>query len=843
MISIRRQGCRPSFVPRSLLWAIAIAVLFVSASRVEAQVSIQKTPFPPQDIGLNGYVKPGEWTPLRVTLDNQASAVVAVVCQWEYIDADGEQVFANRKVTLSPTARQSVTLYAKIPANTTPRTLWTIRVSDAESGKQLDSTQLFPPTIVDATIRMVAVTGPAKVGLYSFINPATQHEAMQIVQGLDPKVMPDRWYGMQSLSTIIWTSDSSDPSDANIPKNSQDALREWVRRGGHLIISPASAGDLWSDSSFKDLLPVKQMISGREKSPPWWMGDLIPESIRINVKTFEPMDDAEVLLRESPPTGRNRPDEGQPTVVTRQYGLGRVTIMGVDLVDPRVVKNHLPSGRISIWNRLLGFKGSNLTDIQIDALRGNGKLLEPSSGSSHYLDNDVISPLIDMQEAAAAPLLIAIVAFGLYWLAAGPVGFIYLRQKKMLHQSWLVFACVVIVFGVIAWIGGFLLRPSGAKIKHFSVMDIDGATGTFNTKSWLSLYTPSFGMVNVSLDRAKDADTHDVIGAPGLTRGEATFTDARRYSFESTAPDSVAFPFRATAKQLEIDYLGNWQDTKSPPFPGESWAPPQGHFTLDDKGWPKGKASHALPGVMRDCMVVFIPGDGRQPYFWSLADWPSNDDVKKGNPKRSGSWSPGDVLTFDRQPIPFQLLYIEAAKDENEWGGALATSLKNFVGRNILDATPTTTVSRSKQEEAMAVLTFFDALPPPKTIFKDSADKLNGMSNVVTVSRGPARRMDLSRMLGFRRLLIFGHLEDAPLIAPLKVNGGTVPSKGWTMVRWVMPISGFSGASPTTKPPGGDAPVSNDSQSGDASNNDAGTPTTVSPILPGPTPRPRPRAR
>ena len=34
-------------------------------------------------------------------------------------------------------------------------------------------------------------------------------------------------------------------------------------------------------------------------------------------------------------------------------------------------------------------------------------------------------------------------------------------------------------------------------------------------------------------------------------------------------------------------------------------------------------------------------------------------------------------------------------------------------------------------------------------------------------------------------LILIGHLRDSPSPVPLTVDGDTIPSQGWTVVRWV----------------------------------------------------------
>ena len=59
-------------------------------------------------------------------------------------------------------------------------------------------------------------------------------------------------------------------------------------------------------------------------------------------------------------------DGGRPFVVASQYGLGRVTLIGANLTEPRVLAMGLLNNQKHIWHRVLGWRSPALlaTDVQ-----------------------------------------------------------------------------------------------------------------------------------------------------------------------------------------------------------------------------------------------------------------------------------------------------------------------------------------------------------------------------------------------------------------------------------------------------------------------------------------------
>jgi hypothetical protein len=739
------------------VWLIVgLSLLIVSPAL--SQIDDVLLEVPREYLGLAGQSRLGAWTPIRVTLENQSSEPRQVLCRWLLNDADGDRVMAQRRVTLDALSTQDAWIYGPLPVRARSHTPWVVQVLNEDATDELARTEVLPAQVHSPNQRMIGIAGGQGLGLNAYTFQPTTHEPLTLVTGLSLTTLPDRWYGLSSIDTLIWSRGGGEPDDPLVSSNTQQALRQWIRRGGHLVIVLPAFGQTWTGSGMADLLPVKtEQMYRIEGRPPSWLGAVRSEEVLgVEMTTFntQPGDGVDIIKKH----------DGRPIIVAKRLGAGRVTLIGIDLADRRLAQMGLPNGRYPLWNDVFMWQAPVLDKARIESEVDNGTMSKSTNRSFVPLGK-FISGRISMRGTAATALLAAIVLFGLYWLVAGPLSFITLKKKDTGRHSWVVFVAVVLGFTVISWAGAWLIAPSREAISHFTILDAQADSKMVHAHSWLSVYLPTFASQRVEIDPDHTA-SRNTLASPGLATGgeDAGFVDPQAYTLDAGSPRVADIPFRSTAKQMEIDFLGR-VDTAQTGL-AEPLILPQGQIEIENF-WPKGKVSHGLPGPMRDVLVLFCPGENKTPFVWRLAD----------------PWEPKQVLDLSTLTTsqPLVLRPKDSSYTKRTWNaeGFLGQLMKNKPGQQLVDLSGAEIHSSSSETiKYIQLLCFYDTLPPPDF-------RMTSFPYAVSYHRALARQFDITRMLGGRRLIIIGHLEDAPLPVPLTVEDKEIPSTGWTVVRWV----------------------------------------------------------
>jgi len=330
----------------------------------------------------------------------------------------------------------------------------------------------------------------------------------------------------------------------------------------------------------------------------------------------------------------------------------------------------------------------------------------------------------------------------------------------------------VMLFSAICWGGALLLRPNKTRVEHVSIMDIDAISGDVHVHSWLSLFVARHGDVDIALEAGEGDANRDAIWAPGLPAfgyDEGTFLDPRRYTVDAASPRSMNAPFRSTAKQLELDYLGRMDNSSV--VRADEWIFPQPYRMRIEGGFPAGSVSHGMPGALRQVMVVWCPGGGEMPWVWRQAE----------------RWQPDQQLQIERPSVDRDRIsrLIVRGSDETKWSGYLHDTLiskNDSLGRLEDDMSG---AMRPKENDLIAgveMLTFYSMLPPPawwETSFTSQPQHYY---------RPAGRQVDITHLLAFRGIVLIGYMRNAPLPAPLVVDGDPVAGEGWTVVRWMYPM-------------------------------------------------------
>ena len=794
-------GLPMSIFERRPLFALLLLSVLLISPRGYAQLEGVEIDIQRENLGLGGIVQPGVWTPVRVDLTNNGAENVEVHCRWLLSDVDGDQLVAQRSnITLQPQRTQGVWLYATPPMSTRSGQSWTFQAVEVSGGELINQVQLqlSDSAMAEPSVNLIGVCGFKGLGLTPWLRWSTQHEELRLIRGLTLESLPDRWYGMDSLSSLIWMPDEGgQPTDNRMSDANKRALREWVYRGGHLVIVLPFAGEQWTgaDSGLTDLLDpitsdrIKQV---RARAPISVFG-VLRSTNPIAMNTFDLSDTkgyatlAEVDLSAGvavAPGATPLPPDIQPLIVGKRFGFGQVTLVGIDLSNPEVLKSIDAFRLHRVWTRIFSWRGSKTGELIPNAILDSpdtrGDFWEAKDATTTIELGNWMSERVAREGKTGAAISLAFVLFLVYILCAAATFPNFLKPKGWQRHSWMLFVCIVACFSLVAWGGAWLMRPATTSTTHFTVLDIDGNTNRVRARSWQSLLIPSFATAEVKVGSESDGlarmDVLNLLSSPGndLMLDSPGFPDKRTYVFDAGQPNELPVPMRSTTKSLRIDYLGQitgQQDGLTKP-----WSMPQQSVSIEN-GLPIGEITHEFPGALYDVRIIYCPGGAQQPATPGATRSRNRPVVHVYKDAQNQSiWKPKTPLALPDKIAAYSPLWVRPRLDTK----ARFWRNEGYLGTAVADrGFSQGSGNNNNVVRDIPLMTFFGAVPPP------DYEMDRGQYEMNVFSRSMTRDLDMTHLITGRRLIVIGHLRDSPSPVPLTVDGETIPSEGWTVVRWI----------------------------------------------------------
>lgn len=730
--------------------------------------------------GVGNVVRPGDWAGLRLALTTAGETPRTVAARLHIDDADGDTVLHSRLVTLNPGLESGVWLYARMPWSIAQGSVVRASIAEASAdargemliGKQLAWAPIAASKVISEADALALVVGNNPLGLDQFkgvvrtldgIPPA--HETLQVVSQITPELLPDQWQGLGAYEVVLWQSGDPSAIPGEAPPR---ALREWVHRGGHLVVVLPGVGNAWTSPSNPlasllptcqierlpeaDLAPYRTFLSG--------VAVPFPRSITLPLHRFI-IDDA------------TEPRDATPIITgphgviaaRRLVGAGMVTLIGLDLSNPVITSGGFIRGD-ALWPRILGRRGATPTTSELDAARSRATgRLRPTE----VFADERISAFIARGRAASIGILLGLLVFSAYLLIAGPVGFAILKFKGWQRHAWVAFVGVAIAFTAFAWAGAQALRPKLDQAWHFTILDHVYGQPVQRARSFVSVLLTRYGNQRVRLGTpGTDESFNQALSAwiDPLTDVRADFPDSRAYASDVRRMFELIAPARSTIKTFQADWVGGprW----SMPVP----VTPERAPRLDSSGRLVGALKHGLPAPLENLHIMLVSGPTAEfvsnpaesprliarAYAWILPD----------------AWAPGtplDLAVF--QPTADALAeqrFRDLVPEMSLINRALPVSIKD--------------------EDLDDMIAFYNVLEQPD-IDADTA----GLSVIpAIVQRRLVHTFDLSKWFTQPCLIIIGRIAEAPNPVPMSVDdraldGRELPSSGRTIVRWIYPLS------------------------------------------------------
>ncbi len=506
---------------------------------------------------------------VRLTLTNEDHRTVYI--RLEQQDRDGDIIYTDEMVALTAgldgQARQQWLYFMPNPQTGAADRPFNIQILDDKgvaitvfhNGKETRRVELPDnPETLSEEFFLVLNIGTETAGKIRSLSDFQEPDASEFTKPLrvahvSPDLVPDHWFGLEMVDAIVW--DSADPK--TLTGYQRQAILDWVRHGGRLLIAAGGTSDELKDSEFRDFLPVE--ISG-VKAENHLPADLLLATWGLlssdDLEYDKPMQVAQCVLREGAEAMVQSAGETQTYLARMRVGEGSITYLALTLRNLfGTDAEYEPS---DFFRRALMLRRQGPLQQQDPGWRGFSEPVDLFGGMNRY---------IGFEKKTTIYMLVAILFVIAYGLLATWGSWFALMRRKMLKHSWTVFFLVSAAASLLGVLAVQAIQGVGTELHQLTIVDgtVDSsvvtAHGLFGLKTstyrqdvevWLPQGPPEY-------DKSKRSPHYLRPMSPKVSLNESAgrFADTKRYRAEPSRAQLLGVPIRATLKQFE----GYWRGT------------------------------------------------------------------------------------------------------------------------------------------------------------------------------------------------------------------------------------------------------------------------------------------
>jgi hypothetical protein len=807
--------------------AVAILCLMFSANRADAQAV--KGSIVSVGIGgiggKDGIYREGCWVPVQVQIKNMTPGPFVGRLGVTQLDLDGDRALSLGPEFVLQPGVEGRTLWAyywprtdisdnygisEIAVYDRSGPVAKLTIPRVEGGERGFAYGILPDVEPaqkgdKRSTRFVVVLGDSFAGWRAFQGmwggTEAVHTAMVKGDGI-----PDDAKGLDGVDLIVWEADVVKVSD--VGEFQLKAIMDWVRSGGHLMISVGSQGQEFSKSpaALQAAMPIE--LTGKTRDVPQASitgrnGGTVVKGGQITW-TFS-ADNKTVVQAIGDIKNGSRPVAGtfagafaeHPLAVTGLYGRGAVTVITFNVANPDFKPPE--NQAIAFWNQMAGWQGGPILTAaayrQNDQDKNNkdpaiaDRALNINTSSRALLIGKTVPEGIDVKDVTAVRILVALLFLAVYWLVAGPVGHLVMRQYRVVHWSWWIFGGVVLAATAVAGVVVLVLHVNAYDLRHRTFV-----VGTVNSPEvsvagYYGVYAPVSGTVKISQPRSAWGINYLAPLCVPSTELKS-FADPQGYTIDldpgasdNKDASAVAPVFRNTLKKLQGRWTGEMGKLEG-----------AAQFVSDSQD-----LRHIIKGTLTNNtgydlenadIVVYLPratpGLSGNTYLFHV-----NTTGKKWKAGEDYVWKQGETIALEN---------LEIDEMENPLNPTLERGLSaagyeqaadrstSYIPHGLLD-------DEYRGDEAMGRLRnrkwrddlLFTLLDLRAIDGLESGDRVEPV-------RGPGRYMDCTKLLKAACGLVVARAgndtKGVKSPVPLKVDGKQVDGTGKILFAWALPISG-----------------------------------------------------
>lgn len=539
-------------------WALLLVVsLPLTPARAQSQQLQDGFLVVAEPLG-GGIVRPGQWAPLRVRIENRGDATKATLRLDERSNTQTDGY--ERIVELPKGSRRELILLYRPGSSRARRNL----VLTAGARRAVAPFALRPALPSDTT---VGVLGTDLLGLQLLQNAdggsvpgigTEQDDPRAVHAGLiEPGGLPRHAFAYQGFDQVVWPA--ADPT--TLEPDQRAALLDWVALGGHLTLTVTDTASTFSAGPLLDALPLRVTgVTDRSDLAPlaqrWGSGPTV-----LPLATGDLASDAHV---------RVTTDDHLPVWSQRPHGRGTISVL---TVDPRQLGLGTGERRAAFWRDVLQLPapGGQLPDAWTAGYRHDGFPAE--------LPNELRDLLNDIPGVAPLPITWLLAFSTLYLLAIGPVDWWILRRLGKQPLTWVTFPVTIVVFSSVALVGTTWQKGSQSVVTIVELIDVLPGGTTWHGRTHIGVFTT--------------ANTRVVLQAP-LPNALVELEQESGYTADRVF--DAGFGPGTAAWTQETWTLG---------YANTHWvAPTPGTLTLDRRGTHAFTVSNGFPFALRDVVIV-----------------------------------------------------------------------------------------------------------------------------------------------------------------------------------------------------------------------------------------------
>lgn len=695
-------------------------------------------------VGLNGHHKVGDWTPIAVDVSTDRAMRLTLIVQ--SIDPGGHPVVLPAgEVNLAEPGTHRIAGVYKSGQLESP-----VTIRMMEDGVALASRTLRPsvaddaelhPGLLQSTMLMVTLGQPAGLADFDEGSASSGGLSVEVVALDDPKSLPEQLDSLDAVDVLVVAGEYDEVTPA-----SSRVIEDWVRRGGHLVLSVGAEAKRYRDSQLAQWIPIPvtgetihTQLSGLES----FSGRNVQIAVgRINV----PGAALEAPARRVLVTGRDG-----PLLVAVPYGFGRITVLSVDLDRPP----------ISQWRALPEF---------IQRLLGHSQSVQETGGRSRGgLTKSGISDLATQLHAVQDhfPAVSRISTFPvmgmlvLYMLLVGPIDYLVVHRLLGRPQlTWVTFPLLVVGAVLLAaWVAADT-NGDVPRMNQLAILDADVESGFVRSTTWQTFYSPR------SARYAVDVQPQSASWGRASTDGATTAADNKHTIWAGIPESSFGGMYRTGGSalgqplyHLKLDAAAI-EDLPVPIWGSKSlettWQHrDQGLVQSDLRsrgvGRLSGTLTHSLPAPLSNWMLAY----GNRLYFPKVDG--TTGERPALEPNRPLQISPNKV---DQRVLLHFLTGTVIVENKSGRGDQFQTERTAY---DVLSLDP---------RAILRMLTFY---------------QLIGGRNYANVDNYALGKLDMSELIELDRAVLLGWIDHPAAVVNL--DGEPIaPEQHTTCVRLVLPV-------------------------------------------------------